>query len=135
MSILLNLKKVHAAVVTDNTKAAMGIAEAGKLGEAIGRKAVMALTGGIKSDAWKEYMALFANNATELERLTTPQQDEEDYLPRFRAYIVSNAICGASTDTGTNDRVGETIDSGFSPQDMAADQDFIDARTIEIPEL
>jgi hypothetical protein len=133
MSILQNLKQVHAAVVLDNTRAGLGVEGAGKLGRAIGAKAVLAIFGGINSDAWRDYMALFANNETELERLRVRKDGEPNWLPQFRAYIVSNAVCEASTNTYTNSRVNEDIDSGFTAADMAPDANFINARVIVIP--
>jgi hypothetical protein len=108
MSILKNLQKVNAAVVLDNVNG-----NPPTLGKQIGNAAVAAITGGIASPAWKDYMSIFADNAEQLERLTVQKQGEADYLPQLRAYIVSNAVCDATTTTATANRVSNTIDVGL----------------------
>jgi hypothetical protein len=130
VSIFKNLEQVHAAVVVDNFKG-----NPPTLGRRIGNAAIAAIKGGMESPAWKDYMALFASNATELERLTVEKQGERDYLPQFRAYIVSNAVCDAATTTFTSNKVDPVIDDGFTEADMTPDEDFISARKIEIPEI
>lgn len=98
-----NLLRVQAAVVTQ--KATTG---ATSLGEAIGRAAEAALTKGMTSPdgtvtpEWEKYMALFANSADQLKRLTTTEFDGTNtWLPRARAYIVANGICAPGTDAAT----------------------------------
>lgn len=131
MSILKNLEKAHAAVVVDTLKGSPLL-----LGKKLGNLAMTAIEEGIKSDAWREYMKHFANNETELARLTTPELDgEKDYLPQFRAYIVSNALCDAGTDTNTPIRVTEDIDKDFTAADMEEDEAFIASRKIHIPDM
>jgi hypothetical protein len=126
--IMDNLRKVHAAVAIDN---ALG---SGKLGEDIGRLAVAAITGGIKSPAWRTYMTLFADNPAQLERLTVdpPPAGEKDYLPQLRAYVVSNAVCAADTGTFVADRVDDRINGTVSE---AVDTEFVAARAIPIPDI
>jgi hypothetical protein len=104
-SILNNLKKMHAAVVTQRLTS-----DESALGVALNIAAVAAVTGGINSDAWKSYMAIFADNSEQLERLTVQKPNEALYLPQLRAYMVSNAICDVSTNAFTNNRVNERID-------------------------
>ena len=128
-----NLKKVHAAVALDNAKAG-----GGKLGEDIGKLAVAAITGGIKSPAWRAYMSLFADNEEQLQRLISdPPPDDESYLPRNRAYIVSNAVCAADTGTFVADRVVESeINGADGSVNNVADGQFIaDNRPFDIPNL
>jgi len=106
MSILNNLRKAHAAIVLDQTKKALepNNPELGKLGAQVNALAVEALTKGINSDAWKDYMKLFASNEAELAQLADTTKTEgvagaqAAWLRQMRAYIVSNAIC----DIGTN---------------------------------
>jgi hypothetical protein len=106
MSILNNLKKVHAAVTAQRITRYES-----PIGKALNEAAVMALLGGFGSDAWKSYMAVFADNPEQLERLTVKQDDDEPfYISQMRAYIVSNAICDSGTNAFTNNRVTEQID-------------------------
>jgi len=104
-SILNNLKKVHAAVVAQRITS-----DESPIGAALNRAAVAAVTGGIQSDAWKSYMAVFAANRDQLERLTVEKPGEEPYLKQMRAYIVSNAICDVGTNAFTNNKVTKVID-------------------------
>jgi|SRR4030095_6213787 myo-inositol catabolism protein IolC len=105
MTILKNLQKVHTAVVVDTFKGAPL-----RLGDRIMKLALTAVEGGIGSDEWKDYMSLFADNAVQLARLRGTDGNNKDYLKQFRAYIVTNAMCDASTDTKTGFRVDERID-------------------------
>lgn len=116
MNIIENLELVHFAVVRDKVVPnAQG--KKGELGGAIGKLAVAAITGGIKSDEWKTYMSLFADNAAQLTLLTVPKDGEESYLPQARAYIVSNAVCAASTDTFTVARVDTQLANALADND------------------
>ncbi|MDQ3649484.1 MAG: hypothetical protein M3458_04240 [Acidobacteriota bacterium] len=127
MSIMKNLDKVHAAVVVDKMKG-------GNLGEQIGVLAVKAITGGIRSAEWKTYMSLFADNAEQLKRLTaeTPgSAGEEGWLPQTRAYIVSNAVCAAATNTFTSARVNSDVDGDLNE----TPDDTINLRPIVIPNV
>jgi hypothetical protein len=126
MSIFLNLKKAHAAVVVDNLKN-----PAPELSKNLRLAAIAAINGGIESEEWKKYMSLFANNDKELARLTTPQDGDGDYMPQFRAYVVSNSVCDASTDTRTPNKVDGRID--IDPADSAEDPAFIATRPFPIP--
>jgi hypothetical protein len=58
-------------------------------------------------------MSLFADNEIQLARLQGTDQNPKDYLKQFRAYIVTNAMCDASTDTKTGFRVDERIDENI----------------------
>ncbi|HEX8355642.1 MAG TPA: hypothetical protein VF611_22235 [Pyrinomonadaceae bacterium] len=96
MEIKKRLLLVQAAVAVDKAKGS------GDLGRRVGDAAERALREGMQSDAWKEYMSLFADSAEQLKRLTTDELDgNNDYLPRARAYIVANAICAPGTDAAT----------------------------------
>jgi hypothetical protein len=105
MKIYASLHRVHAAVVLDTFRGAPL-----QLGDKIMKLAIAALEGGIGSDAWKNYMSLFADNEIQLSRLRGADGNNADYLKQFRAYIVTNAMCDASTDTKTGLRVDERID-------------------------
>ena len=108
MNILENLDKVHLAVVKDKVVPnAQGLK--GTLGAKIGKLAVDAIMGGIKDPAWAKYMSLFADNADQLKLLTQPVEGEDSYLPEARAYIVSNAVCAAGTNTFTRARVSDQL--------------------------
>jgi hypothetical protein len=108
MSILKNLQKAHAAVAVDNVKGT----PPGTLGKALSNAAVKAITKGLGSNEWRSYMAIFADNAAQLERLTVqkPPGLEDDYLPLLRAYVVSNSVCDIGTNTNTVNRVDARID-------------------------
>lgn len=109
MKIREKLLRVHVAVILDK------IQGGGMLAGDIGQSAVKAITKGLGSDEWKEYMALFADSADQLKRLTTDASDgANSWLPHARAYIVSNAVCAAATDIATHkglDEIGD-IDAG-----------------------
>ncbi len=108
MGIFKNLKKAHAAVSVDLVKG-----NPPTLGKQLSNAAVAAILNGIHSPEWKAYMSLFADNTAQLERLTVPKVGEEDYLPLFRAYIVSNSICDITTNTNTINKVDEHIDDNL----------------------
>ena len=98
-----NLLRVQAAVVSQ--KATTGVTA---LGDAIGNAAEAALLKGMTAPdgtatpEWERYMALFANSAEQLERLTSNKHDGNNtWLPRVRAYIVANGICAPGTDAAT----------------------------------
>jgi len=142
MSIYENLGKAHAAVLVDVGRGLAGVQGAGLLGQKIADVAIKAVTAGMRSangtvtKEWSDYMSLFANNATELERLTTPKPGiDPSYFAKFRAYIVSNAVCDAATTTFTGNRIDSNIDLDFTPADMVPDPVFINARIIPIPDV
>jgi len=104
MSIFKNLKKVHAAVTADLVN------DAPTLSALINAAAVKAIMGGKDSDEFKSYMAIFADNPEQLERLTVPKDGEPAYIAQMRAYIVANAICDAGTNAHTGNKVTSQID-------------------------
>jgi len=107
MSIMSNLKNVAKAVKSDTS-------QGGNLGVRMRNAAIDAITGGIQSDAWAKYMSLFADNADQLRRLTViDEQNDPNWIKESRAYIVSNAVCGANTTTDTSANVREEIDEGL----------------------
>lgn len=121
-SIYTNLKKIHTAVV----KARIGNDDPGvpsPLSTALNNAAVEALTGGIDSPAWVKYMAIFADNPEQLERLTKPKENEPSYLRQMRAYIVSNAICFPDTNAFLDNRVTKLIDGGSNNDPQVSDQE------------
>jgi hypothetical protein len=124
-TIFRNLQNAHAAVVNDTMKG-------GDLGARIGALAIKAVTGGLTSPDWKTYMSLFADNVTQLNRLTTTTTDgNRTYLPQFRAYIAGNGVCDAATTTDTANKLDVTIDDGLDPN-LPAD-DTVNQRPFQIP--
>ena len=106
MTIYKNLQKVHVAVMLDTLNNPTPT-----LGMQVMLLAQAAIEGGIASDAWKDYMSLFADNAQQLARLRgLDGSNAKDYQRQFRAYIAANAMCDASTDTKTGARVDTRID-------------------------
>lgn len=103
MSIIKNLQKTAAAV-------ALSTLNAGDLADRIGEAAIKAITNGMGSDEWKEYMALFCDTKEELAQLTLVRSTDKGYMPHMRAYIVSNAVCVAATGTRTGNGVTEDIE-------------------------
>jgi hypothetical protein len=101
-SIFENAGKIHIAVVKDKETGQ------GNLALALSALAVRAITKGPGSEEWKSYMSLFADNAAQLTLLTVPQDGEEFYLTKSRAYLVSNAVCAAGTNTATTNGVEKT---------------------------
>lgn len=83
------------------------------LAEETGDLARKAITGGIDSGAWEEYMNHFgALTPAQLLRLTGKDQTGGDpnYIIR-RAYLVASGVCGMpSPDTGNLPRFVDTID-------------------------
>ena len=111
MTILDNLKRSEVAVYVSKFHKR-------GLGTLLANAAADAITEGINSDQWKQYMALFCDTPEELERLTKPKQNDpnETYLKRMRAYILANAICSSDTGTVTANGVDERIDQNLSAQ-------------------
>lgn len=98
-SIFENAGKIHVAVVKDKET------RQGDLALALSRLAVEAIMKGPGSRQWKDYMSIFADNAAQLKLLTEPQEGEEFYVTKARAYIVSNAVCAAGTNTAITNGV------------------------------
>jgi hypothetical protein len=110
MSIMSNLNKVAKAVTEDT-------AQGGNLGFRLRNAAIDALTGGIQSDEWVRYMSIFADNAMQLRRLTVADElNDPNWIKESRAYIVSNAVCGANTTTLTSANVRPEIDEDLDLQ-------------------
>jgi hypothetical protein len=104
-NIYQNIGNIHVAVVKDKET------RQGKLAQALSALAVKAIMGGFGSPAWIEYMSVFATNKAQLSVLTEiqPTEGPDSYLPRSRAYIVSNAVCAAGTNTATTNQVDRGI--------------------------
>jgi hypothetical protein len=122
MTILNNLLKMRAAV---NAQIAQGNSP---LAIALNNAAVAALLGGISGDEFKSYMAVFADNPQQLERLTVIKKDaqgniiEPAYVSQMRAYVVSNSICDPQTSSFLNNRIDFKIDGDANnPQDPPVD--------------
>ncbi|MDQ3917269.1 MAG: hypothetical protein M3348_02095 [Acidobacteriota bacterium] len=115
MSILKNLQRVAAVVAVDDLSG-------GNFGELVKNAAIEAMVGGLGSQAGKKYMSLFADNAQQLARLTTPDPaNDPDWLPQSRAYIMANAVCGTITGTRTQLNVNAKIDDNLSEAPDADD--------------
>jgi hypothetical protein len=118
MGIFRNLKRVHAAVAADLAT------DQPTLSAAINNAAIKAIMGGIESDEFKSYMAIFASNQEQLQRLTVPREapPEPKYLSQMRAYIVANAICDTGTNAHTGNKVTEAIDGGEDGIPLVSDE-------------
>lgn len=106
--ILENLKKVHAAVVADRITN-----QPSPLGAALNKAAVAAMMGGLGSDAWRQYMAIYADNDDQHTRLSQMIPDEANkapYLAQLRAYIVSNAVCFPDTNAFVDNQLDDRVD-------------------------
>lgn len=131
MSIKSNLERTQKVVKHD-------IEQGGDLAERIGRAAVAAITKGLKSDEWKRYMALFCDTKEELAQLTVVRDNEDDYMPKMRAYIVANAVCAADTGTEVAAGVNEDIEpqAGFVAPEGTQDPAVLRQELqLEIPQL
>lgn len=126
MSIKDNLNKMHVAVVTDTFNG-------GNLGSLLRATAVNALTNGRTSDEWKEYMTLFADNEEQLMRLTAEGDNDPGWFREQRAYIVSNAICGADT----NGQTGAHVEDAFSADPTLSNtlDHTVDDRPFAVPDV
>ncbi len=111
MSIMRNLKKVHAAVALD-------IVNGGTLASEICGRALDAMMQGKESQAWTDYMSLFADNAAQLNRLKADADlVGRPWLRQSRGYILGNALCDATTGTKLFDRVDTRLDEGIASED------------------
>jgi hypothetical protein len=81
------------------------------------RKAIAAVTGGIKSPAWEAYMRQFVSENDEEQLMRLLGTDGTDTsasqnLIDNRAYLVSNGVCGEGTRERFDENV-KTIDQGL----------------------
>jgi hypothetical protein len=101
MKIQEKLLRVQAAVIVDKAKGK------GALAVQLGEASEKAITKGMGTPEWEAYMALFADSAEQLERLTTTNLDgTNNWLPRARAYIAANGVCSPITDAATAKGLG-----------------------------
>jgi hypothetical protein len=91
-----------------------------------------ALFGGIKSDAWKSYMAVFADNPDQLTRLTEEVDGEEPYLKQMRAYVVTSAVCDPGTNLNIAGKVDFKIDGTNSPMNPDVRSDLDDDTIVNL---
>ena len=137
-SIKEKVRDVHAAVVVAK---ALGSEQ---LGIDIGKAAEEAILEGMKQGGkWEAYMALFADSDEQLRRLTTTDLDGDDeWLPRAKAYLVSNAICApfteVKTDNGLNALQGGDFDApkeGGVALDTTPSEAVKGKRAVKVPTL
>lgn len=132
-TIKQRLLKVQAAVVQEKANGG------GPKGELIGLAAEKAMRDGINSEAWKDYMALFADSADQMARLTTDTLDGTNtWLPRARAYIIANAVCTPDTDAATIKGISGLGDidakkPNGQPLDETPDPVIVARRPVQIP--
>lgn len=110
MTILENLKRVAAAVALNDV-------QGGNFGALVQNAAIDALTDGLDSAAARDYMSLFADNAAQLRRLTTPDAADLNWFRESRAYIMGNGVCGTITGTRTHLNVRPEFDNGLPTND------------------
>ncbi|MGB7923986.1 MAG: hypothetical protein WCF57_12135 [Pyrinomonadaceae bacterium] len=110
MTILGNAKRVQRAVLHD---AALG----GRLAEDLKEVAVKAVTGGIDSEDWKRYMAIFADNEAQLQRLIGRDATVSDkiWFDESVAYLASNGVCTSPSTARFIDDIDPLIDSNLDP--------------------
>jgi hypothetical protein len=93
--------------------------------------AIAATLGGIKSEAWKNYMSILASNEDQLKRLTgNDDLFNESYVRESSAYLVSNSTCGGLTPQRLPQFVDPRIDDDLSPQ---TDPNFVRFINFEFP--
>ena len=91
------------------------------LGNLLKNHAIKAMMKGIGSDEWRQYMSMFADNQQQLDRLTTAEENEGQWLRESRAYIVSNSVCATATNTKTKNGVAtDQLDGGLSTAEDGA---------------
>ena len=112
MSIFKNVKKVRAKIANDNVDNSNAT-----VSKELNKAAVAALAGGMKSVAWKSYMAVFADNQQQLARLTEQAENEPFYVTQTRAYMVTSGVC----DIGTNMTLPPTFDQRIDGEETADD--------------
>jgi hypothetical protein len=108
MSILENIKKIKA-----DFKESQEQGRDFPLAMEIQAKSVEAIIGGADSEAWVEYMKIFASpdDPQQLARLIPTDHTENDPEKRLaRAYIVGNGPCGPITLTKLDFTVNDTLD-------------------------
>ena len=102
MSIRSNIEAIMAQISGGDSQ----------LGMEIQAKSVAAIKGGEGSAAWDTYMALFAQDSTQLARLT-PSDDtlNDPDMDIARTYLIGNGTCGAET-TGSTllQGIGDSLD-------------------------
>ena len=108
MSILNNIQKIQADFQTAQEQGMEF-----PLAMEIQDKSVEAIIGGDQSEAWVEYMKIFASPSQpeELARLIPTDETRDDPDKRLaRAYLVGNGPCGPLTLTRLDFTVGDTLD-------------------------
>jgi hypothetical protein len=75
----------------------------GPIAEEVKQKAANAIYEGIYSEAWVTFMSLFANDPSQLARLTgTDGTIDDAKVSHARAYLVANAVIGLEKVTDTS---------------------------------
>jgi hypothetical protein len=94
---------VHSASLKDN------------LAAQVKAVAVKAVRGGKDSDDWKKYMAIFADNEAQLQRLLgNDALANESWFPETTAYLVSNGVCTTPSSLRFTDNIDEHIDDDIN---------------------
>lgn len=123
MSIIGNAKRVAAAV-------AQGNVTGNTFGGDVKAAATKAIFGGMQSQAWEEYMSLFADNAAQLKRLKGEDaQSNVSWVRDSIAYLAADGMCGATTTGIIANNLDERLDEGL---DEAADGTI--TKIFEIPD-
>jgi hypothetical protein len=114
-------------VITDD------FAANGTLGSDMQKLGVQALLKGRASGDWATFMCIFADNETQLARLTgdtsKDPQANEDWVKETSAYMVAGSPCGGMSPLHFDYLMDEDIDNG-----LPAEPDGKIVRPIDIPE-
>jgi hypothetical protein len=110
MKIIENAKKVQRALLHD-------VMVGGDLAVQLQKKAVLAIRGGKDSAEWKEYMAIFADNEEQLQRLlgNDPAVADQTWFLESTAYLVSNGVCTSPSAAHFINDVNPQLDDGLDP--------------------
>jgi hypothetical protein len=78
--------------------------------------AIAAINAGPGSDAWRNYMELFAENDAQLHRLMAEDGTKgQANMDRARAYLIADGPCGTETVTNFGNNTTVILDKDLNP--------------------
>ncbi len=111
-TIVQNIQKVQTAMTKQAVKEPLGIL--------LKQAAIAAIKAGAGTDERKTYMAMFADNDAQLDRLTKKvDTEDEKWLSEVQAYLISNSVCFPDTGTQTGNGILDSdlknsVDNGMA---------------------